>query len=276
MINTEDISIVFAGRFNDDELKQSLPLAHKVFPGAEFILSARNPVTGYKDMFHKIVDVPDAGGEVVMEKGFDTLPTNGYGYEWKNIVSNKHLNRQIISSRLGVEQASRSYVLKIRADLYLTSADWLMFFDEAVELAKPTRLKNPILIGNYRDPTKWTIFPYHFHDWLAFGLKEDLQTLYSCPIIEEKVVLTEDHFKTHIDLRCTPETYVGGKLFYPNENLVFLDKPNEVLKDMVNHYVPIDLGAHYAWSPKFSHDSLLENCLVSHASWLKYVREVNK
>jgi hypothetical protein len=160
--------------------------------------------------------------------------------------------------------------------MVVNSMDWLIFYEEALSNAKPTKLKQPILTGNYRDVSKWNIFPYHYHDWFNFGLREDLLKLYSAPLLPKQFELDFNIFKQvgemiTFDLRSTPETYIGGKLFYDQDVISFT--PQQVLKDMINHFVPIDLGFHYSWSAKFPQETLLENCIMSFSSWKKYIKE---
>jgi hypothetical protein len=275
MIKAEDISVVIQGVVNDTVFAQTIPIIAKTLQGCELILSTEKPLTDYEAYFHKVVDSPDPG-KVTMEKGFDTFPTGNYGYEWKAVISNGGINRQLESSRNGIEAATRPYVLKIRTDMIVSNLDWLVFYKEALELTKPTKLNQPILTGNYRDVSKWTIFPYHYHDWFNFGLKEDLLKLFSAPKVDTEFALSSNLFSSAkpdefiFDLRATPETYIGGRLFHDTNEILY--RPSDVLNDMINHYVPIDLGLHYSWSLKFPQESLTENCIMSYSSWKKYIK----
>ena len=100
----------------------------------------------------------------------------------KNSGTKNNLNRLIRSGALGVLKARRKYILKMRSDLILDSTAFLDTFNLYPKCTSKTCLQHKVLIPllfsriSYRRHAT----PFHLSDWAAFGLREDIQSIFSC------------------------------------------------------------------------------------------------
>ncbi|MGQ9806153.1 MAG: WavE lipopolysaccharide synthesis family protein [Chlorobiales bacterium] len=183
MISSCGISVVVQGPIHhqDDLTKRVLKSVRTHLPDAELILSTWN-------------------GSDVSGLDCDVLLLND---DPGAINGNNNVNRQIVSTRNGLEKASRKYAMKLRTDTLLTGTGFLDVFNLYPERRDDFKVfERKIVI-----PTIYTRHPLHFSfysgvfhffhpsDIFQFGLKTDLWSLWNIPL-------------STTFSRCVPEQYI--------------------------------------------------------------------
>ncbi|HXJ43668.1 MAG TPA: WavE lipopolysaccharide synthesis family protein [Bryobacteraceae bacterium] len=95
-------------------------------------------------------------------------------------------NRQILSSKNGLRQASRKYAVKLRSDMIFGGNNWLQYlnqFQARVPEWKVFRQRVITCSMWARDPRcPYSNFPLHPPDWIHIGLTEDIRLLWDIPL----------------------------------------------------------------------------------------------
>lgn len=236
VVESKDISVVVQGKLDQEYSKLCIESIRKYFPESQIILSTWKGENYLNSDFDDLVLSEDPGMSI--QNSSSGIPVN--------------LNRQIVSTREGIKRAERKYVLKVRSDIKILDNHFLerwSKFTERDEIAKT--FKNRILICNYytRNP-RIISTPYHYSDWIAFGLKEDIEELYDIPLQnrEESEWFLNHSKKTLLYqgylCRYSPEQYITlnaarKKRQIDCDNYYDLSKRN--MKDteyyLVNNYV---------------------------------------
>ena len=176
-IYSSDISIVIQGPLyrnprskNHIGILETLPFVKRNFPDAEIIISTWEEEDTEGLEVDKIIKSKDPKGFVDKNK------------------SNRNFNRQIISTREGIIQASRPYVLKTRADIIFTSPEIAQIASKRGELLlkTPITLTNMVFRNHYKIP-----FLFHPSDVVQFGVREDLLDIWDIPLEEFSEVATD-------------------------------------------------------------------------------------
>lgn len=195
MVPSREVSIVIQGPLyltpksaNHIGIRHSLSALRALFPQSEIVLSTW--------------EGEDVSGLDVDEIVFSTAPES-----FRDINgTDRHFNKQIVSTQNGIRRASRPYVLKTRADI--------LFKDCSIAQISKQKSKifhRPITVTNmvFRDPLK---LPFLFHpsDVVQFGLKDDLFDFWNIPL--EKVDQISTNGRENIFFRysasifrCFPE-----------------------------------------------------------------------
>lgn len=164
-IDTKDISIVIQGAVDLIATPKCVQAAKESFPGAEIILSTWKNSNVVEIDVDKILYNSDPGG-----------------IKCSHAIDNT--NRQIISSRNGVNHATKQYILKIRSDCCIKSPKMLEFWnlypdrDDSFQwfehrVIMPTLYCKRMLDCYSKIPT-----PFHYSDWLQFGLSKDIKRIW--------------------------------------------------------------------------------------------------
>lgn len=136
--------------------------------------------------------------------------------EFYDISGNQiNTNRLICSTRVGIETASREYVLKFRADHLLIDGSIAFIGEYDGSVAEDDRLlRRPITVTNLfiRNPARVPML-FHLSDIIQFGLRDDMLKIWGQDLLTE-----EDHFVKggpprnpfgnfigHSNLRVVPE-----------------------------------------------------------------------
>lgn len=188
MIRPQDISIVvqgpIAGRPSDPPSRrltlQCLESVRKFLPGAEVILSTwrGSDLSGLPPV-DRVVECDDPGAiicDVDPEEPTDT-PRIFY-----------NANRQIVSTRDGLLQATRPYAMKLRSDMVMTGLGFLHYFGRYRARHSDWRLlrERVLTCSMYsRNPHKRIKYPFHPSDWFHFGLREDVLNIWDIPLAPE-------------------------------------------------------------------------------------------
>jgi hypothetical protein len=174
-IRPSDISVVVQGAVDPKLTPKCLNSLRRHLPGAEVILSSWE-------------------GTDVSGLDFDLLVLNkDPGAIKYNETHLNNLNRQLLSTKMGLEKASRPYALKLRSDMALTGSGFLRTFD-----AWPARDERYALFSHRltaclifstknecdrRGNVLWR--PFHVSDWWHFGRTEDVKAMFSAAPVKE-------------------------------------------------------------------------------------------
>lgn len=178
MINSKDISVVVQGAIDKKLTPKCLKSIRKYLPDAEIILSTwENSQTEGLDYDFLLLN-QDPGG---YKHDFAL-------YNKKSSINN--FNRQLVSTKSGVQKSSRQYCLKLRSDLVLNNSNFLKYWDkfnkqnEEYKIFKHRVLCSSIYSREYSCNITGNSLPTPFHpsDFWFFGLTEDLKEYFnSCP-----------------------------------------------------------------------------------------------
>lgn len=155
-----NISFVIQGLHSLETEGLCLNLRHK-FPDAELIFSTHG---------NQNLNLP-VDRVIVSQDPGDT------------VGGQKNLNRQILTSRVGISAASYGLVCKIRSDLILDveKCRFLDYWDKFNKRAKDGQIFSKRVLTTNLFTRKSSHFTYHPSDWFHFGLKEDLLKIWSLP-----------------------------------------------------------------------------------------------
>lgn len=207
-IDAINISVIVQGAINKTVTLQCLKSIRKYLPEAEIILSTweGSDVSQLCGLYDILVLNKDPQAVVFDDK--------------KNKLNN--LNRILVSSKNGINAATRKYVLRLRSDLVLKNNNILKLTDEFEVRKKESSLfKNKIFAYevfsmkyDFLKENKQRML-FHISDWCHFGLKEDLQEMFNLPLVEEpdfsrhfdvSPKVTFDIYKTRL-WKMSPEQY---------------------------------------------------------------------
>lgn len=291
MIDSIFISVIVQGHISQQYTSKCLYSIRRLLPQAEIIVSTTDAFCDRQLDCDCLVQSPDPGAELI---------------DRKNKIYN-NVNRQIVSTKAGLEKSTRPYSLKFRSDITLNSIEWLKYFKKYDEMSPPTHFKNRVLICDYytRNP-RVIAAPFHPSDWIMFGRTEDLKNYYAIELQSKKEILWFDYFPkkspvfAHMLSRYAPEQYlciqylkrfqnVSFKAYYDTsknnireterffaENMVILDYKNQLgitfEKYNPNRYKEsCSLIHHKDWLRLFEHYCQKKNIL----SWIYYCCKCN-
>lgn len=176
-MNSSDLSFVIQGPLfrtsgaGDLALKCTNSI-RKFFPDSEIILST------WQDQ--------DAGGLPV-----DQIVRNEDPGGFEDLNGEKlNVNRQILSTRKGLEVATRRYAVKFRADFALAGTSFFAREPALVTPGNGSYFKRKIRLTNLfvQNPAKMP-FLFHFSDLVQFGLREDLTSYWNIPLLRKDELL---------------------------------------------------------------------------------------
>lgn len=243
-IDTKDISIVVQGAIDRSCTSECLRQLRSTFPGAEIVLSTWE-------------------GSAVDGLDYDILVTNKDPGGMKRGPVFDNTNRQIVSTKNGLAQCSKTYALKIRSDCFVKSNRMLLYWDRYPKrnenytwfqhrVILPTLYTKRVLDQNSLIP-----MPFHYSDWLQFGLRADLNRIWNVDLIEDPSYTEEFSEESYhgvklkrrwIDSRLVAESYIfssaAKKVFpqvqyssmceYSSENIEFSENL------LINNFILVD------------------------------------
>jgi len=241
MIKSKDVSVVIQGVVNKGTRKV-LKSVRKYLSCAEVILSTweGSDIEGLSGLYDILVLNKDPGGVVFDDK--------------ENKQNN--LNRIIVSSKNGVDRATRTYVLRLRSDMQLQNANVLKLFDNfAIRNEEAKLFRNRIFaydIFSIKYDIRENVpqrMLFHISDWCYFGLKEDIKELFNVPPVDEpefsryfetRKKLSNDVHKDRL-WKMSPEQYIvseNAKKVFKNFNFEnYLDINEENIKISENFII---------------------------------------
>lgn len=234
-IDSADISVVIQGAVDSKNTPLLLRSVREYLPNAEIILST-----------WENSDLTYCNGctDIVLNKDPGAAPMDVAGNSLLN------LNRMLVSTKGGIQRATKKYILKCRSDVILIGNRFLQYFDAFNErepqycLAKHKIMLNSLYCmkceaeGGLIHPT-----PFHISDWYCFGLQEDIRLLFSLSAVEN--VEFARYFAYHPKPReyaipwlnhrlwkFPPEQYLG--VMFAKEKFPGLTFPNCLAYDQVD------------------------------------------
>ena len=172
-IDSANISVVVQGAIGANT-EQCLQSVRKFLPSAEIILSTWVGT-----------DTTDLDYDKLILN--DNVEVQFYSTNPDEKVNN--VNRQIVSTLSGLHVATRKYVLKIRTDFILKSAEFLEYFDLYNKSDSTYSVfKHKILsCTNFARNPRHNAYQYVFHpsDIAFFGLRTDLINLFDIPLMSK-------------------------------------------------------------------------------------------
>ena len=205
LIFHSDLSIVIQGFLLDnDTYKDCINSYRKVFKDAEIILSTWEGTNVDGLDVDKVVFSPDPGPLVDPESAIDTKPNN--------------LNRQIVSSKAGIEITSKPYVIKTRTDIKIFGDEILGYYNnENTEVFKNI---GKFVIGNSfaKNPNQIYPSPFHFSDWIIFSDQKSMRELFNV------AMLTNDNnrlLEPSLEILKIYKKYDTEKLKYSAETYIW-------------------------------------------------------
>ena len=228
-----DFSIVVQGPIHSspenkgsrDITVRCLASIRRFFPGAELVLSTWNGAATDGLDCDVLVKSEDPGAVAFT----DAQPPTGFN----------NTNRQIVSTRAGMEAASREFAVKFRGDFYFESACLLELGESLSCPLRGAAFRSRIHLGPYLtgNPRRHRPAPFFFSDLLQAGRLEDLRKLWNIPLAPEPETTRwlETHagssfFPVHegVKLRLFPEQYIIVAFLATQNRHFRLDHPYDI------------------------------------------------
>lgn len=168
-IDTKDISVVVQGAIDKKITPKCLKSIRNFLPDAEIILSTWENSNVEELDYDVLVSSKDPGNDGIQ----------AYSIE-KTYLCN--LNRQLLSTKEGLKQSSRKYIIKIRTDFFLTSNDFLQYFElfnTTTDLIFNHRVIVLSVFSRRYSDQNGVPMPFHVSDLFFFGLKDDIKNYFS-------------------------------------------------------------------------------------------------
>lgn len=215
-IESSKISVVIQGpivhrsyQYTEDSITHAaVKSVRSLLPDAEIILSTWKGEHFQSALLDRIIESKDPGAQ---RSKADTTPNN--------------VNRQIISTVSGLNQASKKYCLKLRTDIVLNSTNFLDHFMTDTQERPYGLFQQKIITNNLtsRNPERyfqsrpffnWKLL-FHLSDHVQFGLTSDLLLLWDIPSQSEAEAdhfirnIHPERFRLNETSRFSPEQYIA-------------------------------------------------------------------
>lgn len=180
-MKSSDISVVIQGPISEKNSNNKIGTSEicnkirELFPESEIILSTyvNSDITGINA--DKIYLSQDPGAVKFAE-----------GNEKTN-----NLNRMLVSSKVGVQAATRKFILKIRSDMIPSHKNFTSHWERLSVNPKnygifsKQVLAYPIYSLQFEGQKRKMPKPFHVSDWAFFGLSDDIKFLFDIPLVDE-------------------------------------------------------------------------------------------
>jgi hypothetical protein len=223
-IAASEISVVVQGPWYENLTREVVSSVRRYLPGAEVIYSGWTGADASALSADKVVLSDDPGG-----RPHPHDPRFFY-----------NTNRQIVSTRAGLQAASHTYAVKLRSDQLLTSARFLEYFDcfpkrgtDYVMFEHRVAVSDIYTINPRRGP-----YLFHPSDWFHFGQARDLLLLWDLPLAPEPE--STEYFRLHPEEK-TPD--VPELVRYPTEQYNWLHCLRKRFEISCRHCLDFNLEA---------------------------------
>ena len=211
----------------------------------------------------------------------------------KRGLRENNCNLQIAAAKAGLEQVDTDYVLRIRNDILFTDNTFIDYYLENKDFprGKYTVLKQRVLISEFFTLNPFTLerLPFHYSDWMHFGLTEDVRKLWDVPaygIVDATYYQRHPYKKgtgarenTFIS-RYAVEQYIAITIFkkyFPNLKLHYHNDHtsiNESMHILSDNFIISDFAKTNIYFEKYQHiinDKDIHLVCVSPSAWKKIV-----
>lgn len=179
-----------------------------------------------------------------------------------NEVREDSSNRQILSTKAGLEKCTTRYAIKMRSDLVLTGTGFVEYFENFSEF--PTDLDFKILekrvvLLTTCNPKRKHKFPFTAADWFFFGQTSDLRKIFDIPSLETRGYRSEsNNGKTVYHAPFSTEQYIWCSFISKYKALPFRHVSDATEENIL-------LSEKY-----FANNSILLPATKANVDWLKY------
>jgi len=180
-LRVQDVTLVFQGPFKPyitrerEDFARNIRLTRKVLPGVRIVLSTWSGVELPPELQRElqldaVVESPDPGGLAPLKLG-DRKTNN--------------VNRQLATTRAGLDAVQTPYAAKLRTDCFLEHAGFLDHYAEqrALDGGRERLLGCSFFT---LDPTMFERLSYHLSDWFQFGPTMLLRDYWSAPFMSPR------------------------------------------------------------------------------------------
>ena len=219
-IDSSDISVVVQGAIEKDNIIECLSSIRKSLPKAEIILSTWEGSDTKGLDYDILVENKDPG----------SFPCD----EISNSVPN-NINRQLVSTKNGLDKVQRKYALKLRTDFKINSNEFLNYYNEYNVFDKEFSYFEQRIVAcsvysrNPRYKFDALVMPYCPSDFFFFGLTNDVKRLFDIDLITSN----EDkrYFEVHSE-RQPERTYPIGLCRFMPEQFLWIGFLKKYIKDL--------------------------------------------
>ncbi len=276
-IDSKDISIIVQGQLFKSEQSSTLDVLlsiRKYYPNAEVILSTWSGSeisSQHQALCDQIVLSDDPG-----DGTYGKTPLN--------------INRQIISSRAGLEKATRSYAIKTRTDLIFTSNTLSQFMGLNLERSPEFSLGHShICVADFstRSHISGLKVPFWVCDFIYAAKREDVINVFDVKLYQKHDFAyylnnpkPEYMYRQSDVFQYTPETYLAFNYLQQGREIPFensYDNPPEVIKLyedlLVNNFIVLGRKQLGISSLKYSLPIHPPRRILTYSKWLKCYRK---
>ena len=178
MIRSKDISVVIQGPYHPEWTPQTLASVRRILPESEVILSCWRsdavPAAGALVDVILLNDDPGALDYAHLERDHPRFAF---------VAKGANLNRQLVSTRSGLEVASRRFSLKLRSDALLDHTGFAETWEHAPRVVGSRCTEDLIVTTDHMSPDRSALL-YFVQDFAFFGLTADVRRLFEAPLID--------------------------------------------------------------------------------------------
>ena len=174
-IDTKDISVVVQGAIDKKNTPICLKSIRKYLPDAEIILSTWEG-SDVNKLDYDILVLNKDPGNCICDEVYKTY---------------NNVNRQIVSTKNGLKQATKKYAIKIRNDMEITGNNFLNYFEKFDKYEEEYKVfKSRIItltlysrVKFFDNENEYNI-PFYVSDWFSFGFSEDVKKFWDIEIVK--------------------------------------------------------------------------------------------
>lgn len=206
MIDFKDITVVVQGAVSPELTPVCLQSVRHKLPGAGIILSTweGTDVSGLD--CDTVILNKDPGAVAPMysaDKNLGNKPNN--------------INRQIVSTKAGLEKVTTKYALKLRTDFEIRETGFLQHFDKYPKSGNEMKIFSHRIVTVLGDkPAQKMFFPY---DFISFGLAKDMLLLWDVPL---QTKTDAEWFLSHRPVNEEMYKFIQGNFRYIPEQHIWL------------------------------------------------------
>ena len=259
-----EVSFIIQGEINYETTSQTIENIRRFFPYAEIVLSTYegSDISGLD--YDKIVFVEDPGF---------------YYYDDQVESKKNNINRQILTTAVGLKAATRKYAFKLRSDFVLTGTGFLEYFNKFTQTDPEYRVfEHKVLSCVFfaRDPRGENSLPFHPSDIAFFGLRTDLLNLFDIPFMtEEESTLYK--FKDVCYCKYVPEQHIWVNCLLKNGKDINFKHQRDISEEIavatekyaVSNFIYLDWVQFNLLPPerltKFSNNDFHD--VITHVEW---------
>ena len=248
------LSFVFQGKFffadNFTSVSENIARVRQLFPNSEIILSTWKVERRKEKIIYE--SLKNLNIKVIFNQDPGALIYQRGRYRWGT-----NINRMLVSSLAGIENSTRSYVVKLRTDSY--------FYNKNI---RRILAKKIIIDRRYKRDPNFSIFdervincnlmarnsrsyrPFLFHpgDIMLIGRKADLINFYAVPLADKQLFKTVIIGSIFTLLKYVPEQYMWVFCIKNKTNkLVFTGNDDNSQKSkflsenyFINNFIPLN------------------------------------